>query len=78
MIQKHFKALNTEIYCIVAGLALIVWKPKLTTVRDINESFILLEPFAHKKMLTWQFKGTSTKKNDISFVMKFEIILVLL
>ena len=52
MIQKHFKALNTEIYC-VAGLALIVSKPKLTTVRDINESFILLEPFAHKKMLTW-------------------------
>ena len=53
MIQKHFKALNTEIYCIVAGLSLIVSKPKLTTVRDINESFILLEPFAHKKMLTW-------------------------
>ena len=49
MIQKHFKVLNTEIYCIVAGLALIVSKPKLTTVRDINESFILLEPFAQKK-----------------------------
>ena len=53
MIQKHFKVLNTEIYCIVAGLALIVSKPKLTTVRDINKSFVLLEPFAHKKMLAW-------------------------